>query len=358
MSVLVQHLADISGLRDRDTLHVELLRLIREALAPLSVAVVQPVGGGEHARWRVAARLDQGEERPYVEPEWMDLDRLPPLASEPDRLACLQTGQRVERYGRPCRSYFPLRDERDTFAVVELRSAAALTVDQRRLIDSLGRFYCNLRNLLDENERDALTGLLNRKTFDETIARTVFNWSCAHELAGAAPAVLSPTDEPTHSELERRDHLRRQGYWLGVIDIDHFKKVNDQFGHLIGDEVLLLVAGLMRETFRSADRIYRFGGEEFVTLVRCASEARALRAFERLRERTAAHEFPQVGHISVSIGFTELQPDDTPTDAFARADSAVYWVKQNGRNQAASQEALVRDGRLADVEKAGQVDFF
>ena len=146
--------------------------------------------------------------------------------------------------------------------------------------------------------------------------------------------------------------------WLGVIDIDHFKRVNDSYGHLIGDEVLLLMSRLMRSSFRFDDRLYRFGGEEFVVLMRCADGDAAAQAFERLRHNVERHLFPQVGRITVSIGFTELKAGDTPNGAFERADKAVYFAKQNGRNRLCDHDELVARGLLADESRSGDVELF
>jgi diguanylate cyclase (GGDEF)-like protein len=139
--------------------------------------------------------------------------------------------------------------------------------------------------------------------------------------------------------------------WLGVIDIDHFKHVNDGFGHLIGDEVLLLLSRLMRTSFRFHDHLYRFGGEEFVVLMRCNSDEDAASAMERLRANVERYVFPQVGHITISVGFTKLRAGDSPNDAFARADRAVYYAKQNGRNQVQHHAQLVAEGKLVDESR-------
>jgi diguanylate cyclase (GGDEF)-like protein len=147
-------------------------------------------------------------------------------------------------------------------------------------------------------------------------------------------------------------------HWLGVIDIDHFKSVNDNYGHLIGDEVLLLLSRLMRSRFRFHDRLYRFGGEEFVVLMRCGSEEDAHHAFERLRTGVERYPFPQVGHITVSVGFTEVKIGDTPSGAFERADKAVYYGKTHGRNQVCSHAKLVASGELEDLSVSGDVELF
>lgn len=122
--------------------------------------------------------------------------------------------------------------------------------------------------------------------------------------------------------------------------------------------MLLLVARILRSTFRFQDQLYRFGGEEFVIMLRCDGEAEALQAFERFRHNMENFAFPQVGRVTVSLGFTEVVPGDTPAAAFERADKAVYYAKQNGRNQVHSQAELVRIGALEDASKVGDVELF
>ena len=100
------------------------------------------------------------------------------------------------------------------------------------------------------------------------------------------------------------------------------------------------MAGLMRANFRFHDQIYRFGGEEFVVLMRCADHADAAAALERYRQKVQAHNFPQVGPTTVSVGFSALRSDDTPSSAFDRADKAVYYAKAHGRNQVCSYAEL------------------
>ena len=144
-----------------------------------------------------------------------------------------------------------------------------------------------------------------------------------------------------------------------MIDIDHFKRVNDTYGHLIGDEALLLLSRLMRASFRFHDRLYRFGGEEFVVLMRCDNETDATTAFERLRTNTESFTFPQVGRITVSIGFTVLRQGDTPSGAFERADKAVYYVKEHGRNGVRSYSELTASGEIVEEEdKTGGIELF
>ena len=130
------------------------------------------------------------------------------------------------------------------------------------------------------------------------------------------------------------------------------------FGHLIGDEVLILVARLMRSSFRSHDRVFRFGGEEFVVVLRCADHASAYAALERFRRNMEAYDFPQVGQKTASVGFTQILPGDSPSAACERADQAVYHAKRNGRNQVCSESDLVDRGLLKADVKVGDIELF
>jgi diguanylate cyclase (GGDEF)-like protein len=252
--------------------------------------------------------------------------------------------------GPPHLTLFPVGTDREVVGVLEVETEQPMSRDDQRMVGSILRIYRNFQGLLDYSERDTLTGLLNRKTFDETFLK-----AAVQPLHDDDPA---PAEQPAPAEDARRAQEPGRRYWLGVIDIDHFKHVNDSYGHLIGDEVLLLLSRLMRSSFRFHDRLYRFGGEEFVVLMRCGSDADAALAFERLRANTEQYAFPQIGHITVSIGFTEVKPTDTPSAAFERADKAVYHAKSHGRNQVASHAALLARGEVEDADKVGDVELF
>ena len=283
-----------------------------------------------------------------ADPLWTELDTLAPMAAHPARLQALQQQAAVLLPGEALHTtVFPLTGDHDDLAVLELQTGAPLPPAAQRQVVGILRIYRNFQALLDYSERDTLTGLLNRKTFDEAFYKIA--------EAGKAGPLVAPA--PAVADDERRSApLSAQPHFLGVIDIDHFKSVNDNHGHLIGDEVLLLLSRLMRAVFRFHDRLYRFGGEEFVVLMRCPGDEQAGLAFERLRSRVRAFAFPQVGTISVSVGYTQLRPGDTPGTAFERADRAVYWAKGHGRDQVCGHAALVARGDLVDdLNPAGGV---
>ncbi len=121
-----------------------------------------------------------------------------------------------------------------------------------------------------------------------------------------------------------------------VLDIDHFKRVNDTFGHQAGDRVLKTVAQKLRSLLRETDFIARYGGEEFVLLMPGADGEAALAVAEKLRQEVAATGFhfrEQPVPVTVSCGITAVREGDTPEAAFERADAALYQAKEGGRNR-------------------------
>ncbi len=335
MSRVVEHLADLTGFRDRDVLDVTLVGALKDLLRPRAVAIYRAVGEPGSERWLTRARLVPGDQTATADPLWADPSTLPLLADCPDRQACLLRQETLAVPGTPAMTYFPLTTDRDPIGVLELQTAQALNQEQVRLVCSILRIYRNFQGLLDYSERDTLTGLLNRKTFDESFMRVA----------------VEPPRAPAAPPGDTRRLTPLGSAWLGVIDIDHFKRVNDTHGHLIGDEVLLLLSRLMRTSFRFHDHLYRFGGEEFVVLMRCSEPHDAALAFERFRGNVERYRFPQVGQITVSVGFSELRSGDTPSEGFERADRAVYHAKQNGRNQVAHHAELVARGLLAEAAR-------
>lgn len=337
MSQLVDRLADLTGLRDRETLDLALVTAINDLLQPKTVAIYRAVGETGNERWLTTAQIKAGEPVPTADSAWSDLLTLPRLAEHPLRQQAGADKQVVRSGQYPGITVFPATSNPGVIGVLEVVSQEPLSEESHRLVTGVLRLYLNFQSLLDYGERDALTELLNRKTFDGAFLKAT--------LAQQVAVDCAPD--------QRRDTSCSGSFWLAMIDIDHFKHVNDNFGHLIGDEVLLLLARLMRVSFRFHDQLYRFGGEEFVVLMRCNGEAEAAGALERLRTNTENHLFPQVGTITISIGFSEIKTGDTPSGAFERADKAVYYAKAHGRNQVCSHAALIASGAL--VEQAANV---
>ncbi len=212
-------------------------------------------------------------------------------------------------------------------------------------VQGLLEVYQNFTRLLEDNEHDSLTGLLNRKTFDRRFS----------ELVGTAVSTIQRP--PDLQQAERRTGDSVTAHWLGVLDIDHFKKVNDQFGHVYGDEVLILLANILKASFRDQDRVYRFGGEEFVVLLRATTAADAKKSFERLRARVEAHEFPQIKQVTISLGFASIT-QETPVTILGHADQALYYAKGHGRNQVCFYDELAASGQIGSLVVHQDADFF
>lgn len=233
--------------------------------------------------------------------------------------------------------FYPVKDLRNKpIAVIAVESPKDLE-NLQEVMGLLIQIYQNITSLINDNDHDTLTGLLNRKTFETKITK-VFS------------AMLS--------EHDRQNDQAETNYFLAIFDIDHFKRVNDDFGHLMGDEVLLLFSQLMTKSFREKDLLFRFGGEEFVAVFECPLVDDMERVLNRFREKVSQFAFPQVGNVNISAGFTQVRPYDTPAQLIDRADVSLYHAKNNGRNQVSNYDALIISGELQENIKEGEIELF
>ncbi len=233
-----------------------------------------------------------------------------------------------------------------TVGFIATKTANKLSETESLVIKSILAITHNFHMLLEDNQRDKLTGLLNRKTFEETFNKLVS--SSAFNLTADAP-------ESFHQEQRSRSSEQN---WLAIMDIDHFKRINDTWGHIFGDEVLLLIAHIMRDTFRKIDFLFRFGGEEFVVILRNLDKNAAERVLDRFRNTVAGFRFPQIDRVTISIGATEIVDQlHVPADIVGRADQALYHAKAQGRNQLFFYEDLVYDKTIVPTIE-GSIDLF
>jgi diguanylate cyclase (GGDEF)-like protein len=122
---------------------------------------------------------------------------------------------------------------------------------------------------------------------------------------------------------------------LFMIDVDHFKQVNDTYGHGVGDKILEQVSRLLEKNVRSIDQLCRWGGEEFIALLPCTGCDTAVKLAERLRRKVEKHQFSEVANLTISIGVTSYTENDTLDSIIKHADKALYMAKDGGRNQVA-----------------------
>ena len=177
--------------------------------------------------------------------------------------------------------------------------------DDRRL--AIWHDVTSEKALLAERDRqlyvDALTGIPNRRAAERAL------------------------------EVEQSRRERAQSpLSVVIVDIDHFKQVNDRFGHPIGDEVLGVVAATLDGEARLADTVARWGGEEFLAVLAVPLEG-ALAFAERARAAVERAPAPRVGHVTVSMGAAEAAAGEAPSAAIARADARLYEAKRGGRNR-------------------------
>ncbi len=133
-------------------------------------------------------------------------------------------------------------------------------------------------------------------------------------------------------EISRSDRYNKEFSFI-LLDIDNFKRVNDSFGHDIGDVVLVELCRLCEGIIRRSDIFARFGGEEFVVVAPETGLQQGMVLAEKLRSRVEEHDFKKVGNITISIGITQYEKGDSRDNLYKRADIALYNAKRNGKNR-------------------------
>lgn len=342
---LISHVIQISSRRDRTEINSAMVDALKSLFHPQRLTIYRCYTGTRKPI--VFACASHGPNGKQVNNAYLpDKKYCMPLERDPLLARCRKERSAVLDYlpDGSHRVVFPVMHRNEPIYLIDLSLADTFSADQRVTLMGLIEYFSNHIGLLDYGETDTLTELSNRKTFDKHL----------FELLGNP----SP-DADAGSPENRRGGANGHPHWLAVCDIDHFKRVNDTFGHLIGDEVLILIAQVMRQSFRFDDHLFRFGGEEFVALLQPMTEHAAISTLERFRSNVEKQSFSRVGKITVSIGFSALVLHDTPTNAIDRADEALYFAKRNGRNQVACYEQLVGAGSLAAKDFAtGEVEMF
>ncbi|MCK8104888.1 GGDEF domain-containing protein [Pseudoalteromonas sp. 2CM36K] len=176
----------------------------------------------------------------------------------------------------------------------------------KRLDRSIETFRKEISNNL--TYLDELTGLLNRSAMEKDLTELI-------DLNNEQPIITS----------------------LSLIDIDHFKLINDEYGHAVGDEILESIADIIQSSLRDTDSAYRYGGEEILIVLKDSPIDDSVAAMQRLREKISDYVFISYEielSVTVSIGVTPIKSSDKVSrDTLIRADECLYSAKDNGRNQ-------------------------
>lgn len=186
----------------------------------------------------------------------------------------------------------------------------------RKSTEMMEEMKRDLEHVRREAMTDGLTGLANRKSFDNEI-----------------------------DQIMQESASQSKGFTLLMLDIDHFKSFNDNFGHQVGDQVLRLVARTLKESLKGKDLAARYGGEEFSIILPETDLTGAVIVGNALRKAIATKDVINrstgkiLGRITMSVGVAEYAGEKTPEELIERADAALYTAKHNGRNQVAAAPA-------------------
>lgn len=202
---------------------------------------------------------------------------------------------------------------------LSIHAVQALPDDALVLLQSLISLYRAHRDVVRRGMTDALTGLMNRTAFETLMPPLLAGERRQGRRASAV--------------TRRRDQDSPAGDWVGVLDLDHFKAINDRYGHAGGDKVLRTLAVLLRSQFRARDSLFRIGGEEFVVVLRQSALEDAREAFERLRRGFAEQVQADGCHTTLSLGAACVRAGDDLAALMRRADQALYRAKNSGRNR-------------------------
>jgi two-component system, cell cycle response regulator len=333
--LLFSQLADLTAMRDIELMEFSLLKTLNGFLDPHGLKILKI-----DSKERPCKEIVFNNTQCIVNVEHIDIpEEIKITMSE-----MLSSGSRDRpiNIGDELYTVFKIHQTRALHIFLIIATSKPLSKLNAYLVSGMLQIYKNFCDVLREGQTDQLTGLYNRKIFDESISK-VFGFI------------------PVEEEQYPGDQRRQQpcGYWLVMVDIDHFKNVNDKFGHLFGDEVLVLLAQMMMSAFREQDMIFRFGGEEFVFVLRSPDLAGCRVALDRFRVAVEKRTFPQVGTVTISLGACRMQREVFVATLLDYADKALYHSKNNGRNQLTFFEDLVAAGleKEQDIEP-GEITLF
>ncbi|XZG69138.1 GGDEF domain-containing protein [Chitinibacteraceae bacterium HSL-7] len=323
---LLQSLAEFTGTIDRDDLAVSLCLTLYELLPNRSIRFYRVVGPAQELRLGLLVEFCNDGMQRYT-PD--STDSLIDIQVDALLHAALITDAPLHIAPTCDRVVMALHRQGLIYALADLTLKQPMSPADLRMFQGMARIYENHLALLDYGETDTLTGLLNRKTLERQFLKIV---TALQALPGNPPL--------SSNKGGRRCELGPGYYFLAIFDIDHFKRINDQFGHLFGDEVLLATSQLMRRSFRTTDRLFRYGGEEFIVILGPQTRDGVQQGLERFREMVEEHTFPQVGKVTISGGVTDIRPFEVISMTLGRADQALYHAKESGRNQVIFHDTL------------------
>ncbi|ESP90372.1 MULTISPECIES: GGDEF domain-containing protein [Pseudoalteromonas] len=338
---LLNSVIKITKTRDIDSLEYSLLSTIQEFINCQRISVFKIIQGQGPCTVERSLTLKVHDVGEY---EW--LDRV--IIDDPhaELSSCLQSACSITMQDAAGteRRWLPIVIHEKTAGAIEVQ-CEGLDSAQQVMLNAFVRIYENYLTILRENERDKLTGLLNRQTFDKKLKQLL-----EKQMLEQNRAIRDGSD--------LRSLHRGATSWLAMVDIDHFKSVNDTYGHVCGDEVLLILSQRMQEFFRSTDLLFRFGGEEFVIVFEPTDYESIKQRMEQFLNLVRKTSFPFIKKLTVSVGLARISPYDFPITVLENADKALYYAKEHGRDQVGFYEDLISRKQITQHIESSDIDLF
>ncbi len=335
---LLNSVIKLTKTRDVNSLEYSLVTTLHEFIQCKEIAVFKDMQDSGQRIIERSLVLHFSDEKRY---QWEDNCFV--QEPEPELISCLQSACiiTVQSNDGIEQRWLPISIFDKPIVAIKIVSKP-LNSSQQVLLNAFCRIYENYLTILNENERDKLTGLLNRQTFESKFKQLL------------EKQVLSR--KAIAKDKNARKRHPESCSWLAMVDIDHFKQVNDSYGHVCGDEVLLILAQQMRSFFRASDLIFRFGGEEFVMIFEPCLQADIKEKMTTFMEHIRSTPFPFVDQLTVSVGMAKISPYDFPISVLENADKALYYAKNNGRDQMHFFDDLLNDGLLNNIDTEADDD--
>ena len=181
-----------------------------------------------------------------------------------------------------------------------------MTEEVQKANSIITQLNMQIKELEEDSNLDGLTKVFNRKALDRYLQK-----------------------------ITQKGHLQHELHLL-ILDIDDFKSINDTYGHVVGDKILIFIANLLRNTLRDGDKVFRYGGEEFVIILNRITAEKCEEIAERILHTISTNTLLYKGesvNVTISIGATKYIDGDTPESLIDRADKALYNSKKQGKNQ-------------------------
>lgn len=332
---LIDQVVDLTCIRDVEMLESSLLSTVKQFLQPIELLIFT-IDNNNTERYQSCFDSEGASSCNLAENIPDHIHAMIMQISSSDQI------EHTIRIDEGYLSLYKLHTTISSTVYLQILNHDRLSREDRHLLLGVLNIFQNFIGLLGENITDHLTGLLNRKSFDQEMEK-IYNR-------------ISNNTSVLHNE--RRKPVE-DNYWLVMLDIDHFKKINDNFGHMYGDEVLILMAQIIRRSFRQEDLAFRFGGEEFVLIIQSQDKDRVRLVLQRLLENISNYLFPQVGRVTVSAGAVEIDRRVFSAILLDHADQALYYSKENGRNRLTLYSDLVESGVVQEhVVDSGEIEMF